>query len=58
MPVVGVRLLFLRGGNLPFPRKLRVVLASFASLEFILPVTRSVGLKGQGGPGVPILCLR
>ena len=28
-------LLFLRGGNLPFTRELRVTLASFPSLEFI-----------------------
>ena len=26
-------ILFLRGGNLPFPRKLRETLASFSSLE-------------------------
>ena len=47
-------LLFLRGGNLPFPRKLRETLASFSSFWNVirLPVTRSVGLKGQGGPGV------
>ena len=47
-------LLFLRGGNLPFPRKLRETLPSFSFLWNVirLPVTRSVGLKGQGGPGV------
>ena len=50
----GASFLFLRGGNLPFPRKLRETLPSFSFLWNVirLPVTRSVGLKGQGGPGV------